>query len=60
MTFGDQPLDGELLALFAETQCLSLTISEPSVSARLVEIANELLELACRDARLVRDAARPP
>lgn len=47
----DQPLDNELLDLHAETQCLALTLADPAMSARLVKIAGELLELACGDAR---------
>jgi hypothetical protein len=51
MPMQDQPLDNELLDLHAETQCLALTLAEPAMSARLVEIAGELLDLACGDAR---------
>ncbi len=48
----DQTLDDDLLGLHAETQCLALTLADPSMSARLTEVAGELLEFACRDARL--------
>jgi hypothetical protein len=51
MPMEDQPLDNELLALHAETHCLALTLADPAMGARLVEIAGELLELACGDAR---------
>jgi hypothetical protein len=51
MPMEDQPLDNELLDLHAETQCLALTLADAAMSARLVEIAGELLELACGDAR---------
>ena len=47
----NQPLDNELLALHAETQCLALTLADPAMSERLAKIAGELLELACGDAR---------
>jgi hypothetical protein len=48
----EQPLDDALLGLHAATQDLSQIVTDPPISARLAEIAGELLELACLDARI--------
>jgi hypothetical protein len=50
-----QPLDEELLALHAETRSLALTVADPVVGQRLAEIADDLLEMTCRDARIWLD-----
>ena len=50
-----QPLDDELLALHAETRCLALTVADPVVQRRLGEIADDVLEMTCRDARIWLD-----
>jgi hypothetical protein len=44
--------DGELLALSTATQRAAQGVSGPSISARLDEIADELLELARSDAQM--------
>jgi hypothetical protein len=45
-------LDEELLDLRTATQRLARGVIGPSISARLAEIADELLELARRDAQM--------
>ena len=55
MPLQGQPLDEELLALHAETRNLSLTAADPVVRRRLAEIADDLLEMMCRDARIWLD-----
>ena len=42
--------DDELSALAQDVQRVADSIAEPAIRARLIEIANELLELALSDA----------
>ena len=41
--------DDELSALAQDVQRVAGSIDEPAIRARLIEIANELLELAAQD-----------
>ena len=50
MPYVDQPLDDELLDLQAETQELVLAVTDPMIRARLLSLADDVLELGRGDA----------
>lgn len=46
-----QPLEHDLLDLAAATRRVAITVDEPAISARLMQIADELTEMAGQGGR---------